>query len=117
MLKNQLFGVEVEMTGITRENAAKVVAEVLCSDSSQPNRTCYQTRTIIDHSSRTWKVMRDSSISPVRNDNSNAALDEYRVELVTPPLNYDDIELLQKIIRKLKENGAKPHRSCGSHPC
>ncbi len=29
MLKNQLFGVEVEMTGITREKAAAIVAEVL----------------------------------------------------------------------------------------
>ena len=28
MLKNQKFGVEVEMTGITREKAAAIVAEV-----------------------------------------------------------------------------------------
>lgn len=36
MLKNQLFGVEVEMTGITREKAAKIVGEVLGSQSSRP---------------------------------------------------------------------------------
>ena len=29
MLKNQLFGVEVEMTGITRKKAALIVAEIL----------------------------------------------------------------------------------------
>ena len=46
MLKNQLFGVEVEMTGITREFAAKIVAEVLGSTPSQPDSTCYHTRTI-----------------------------------------------------------------------
>ena len=27
MLKNQLFGVEVEMTGITRAGAAEIIAE------------------------------------------------------------------------------------------
>ena len=35
MLKNQLFGVEVEMTGITREKAAKIVAEVLSTTPVQ----------------------------------------------------------------------------------
>ena len=59
--------------------------------------------------------MRDSSITSIRNDSSNAPLDEYKVEFVTPPLNYQDIELLQNIIRKLRENGAKSHRSCGIH--
>lgn len=115
MLKNQLFGVEVEMTGITREKAAKIVAEVLGSTPSQPNSTCYQTRTIADHANRKWKIMRDSSITPIRNDGSNEYSDEYRVEFVTPPLKYDDIELLQNIIRKLRENGAKSHSSCGIH--
>ncbi len=86
MLKNQLFGVEVEMTGITRDQA-----------------------------NRKWKIMRDSSITPIKNDGSNEYSDEYRVEFVTPPLKYDDIELLQNIIRKLRENGAKSHRSCGIH--
>lgn len=115
MLKNQLFGVEVEMTGITREKAAKIVAEVLGSTPSRPNSTCYQTRTIADQANRKWKIMRDSSITPIRNDGSNEYSDEYRVEFVTPPLKYDDIELLQNIIRKLRENGAKSHSSCGIH--
>lgn len=115
MLKNQLFGVEVEMTGITRETAAKIIAEVLGTTPSQPNRTCYHTHTIIDQASRKWKVMRDSSITPIRNDSSSAPMDEYRVEFVTPPLKYEDIELLQNIIRKLRENGAKSHSSCGIH--
>ena len=115
MLKNQLFGVEVEMTGITREKAAKIVAEVLGTTPSRPDETCYETRTIADRTARKWKVMRDSSIVPIRNDGSSDPLDQYRVEFVTPPLNYDDIELLQNIIRKLRENGAKSHSSCGIH--
>ena len=115
MLKNQLFGVEVEMTGITREKAAAIVAEVLRTTASRPDSTCYETRTIADQAARKWKVMRDSSICSIRNDGSNAPMDEYKVELVTPPLNYIDIELLQNIIRKLRENGAKSHSSCGIH--
>ena len=86
MLKNQLFGVEVEMTGITREKAAKIVADVLGTVPSRPDSTCYETRIITDQAARKWKVMRDSSINPKRNDGTHDDLDEYRVEFVTPPL-------------------------------
>ncbi|MFG6377170.1 MAG: amidoligase family protein [Lachnospiraceae bacterium] len=115
MLKNQLFGVEVEMTGITRKKAAAIVAEVLGTTASRPDGTCYHTRIITDQASRKWKIMRDSSINPQRNDDSLEALDEYRVEFVTPPLEYKDIELLQNIIRELRKNGAKTDNSCGIH--
>lgn len=115
MLKNQLFGVEVEMTGITREKAARLVAEVLGTTPSHPESNCYHTRTIADQAARKWKIMRDSSIEAIRSDGTSEPLDEYRVEFVTPPLNYFDIELLQNIIRKLRENGAKAHSSCGIH--
>lgn len=115
MLKNQLFGVEVEMTGITREKAARLVAEVLGTTPSHPESNCYHTRTIADLAARKWKIMRDSSIEAIRNDGTSEPLDECRVEFVTPPLNYSDIELLQNIIRKLRENGAKAHSSCGIH--
>lgn len=115
MLKNQLFGVEVEKTGITREKAARLVAEVLGTTPSHPESNCYHTRTIADQAARKWKIMRDSSIEAIRSDGTSEPLDEYRVEFVTPPLNYSDIELLQNIIRKLRENGAKAHSSCGIH--
>ena len=115
MLKNQLFGVEVEMTGITREKAARLVAEVLRTTPSHPESNCYHTRTIADQAARKWKIMRDSSIEAIRNDGTSEPLDDSIVEFVTPPLNYSDIELLQNIIRKLRENGAKAHSSCGIH--
>lgn len=115
MLKKQLFGVEIEMTGITREKAAIIVAEVLGTTASRPDSTCYKTRIIVDQATRKWKIMRDSSITSIRNDGDNASMDEYKVEFVTPPLNYEDIELLQNIIRKLHENGATSHNSCGIH--
>lgn len=114
LLKKQRFGVEVEFTGITREMAAKAVQEVVGGTISGPRRDAYYTRTIKDSQRRTWKVMRDSSISPKMNVGS-ANPDEYRVEFVTPPLKYEDIEALQNIIRKFKEIGGVPHSSCGIH--
>lgn len=115
MIKKQRYGVEVEMTGITRAKAASIIAEVFGTRASSADGTCYHTITIKDQSSRTWKVMRDSSINPARNDGTNEYMDEYRVEMVTPPLNYEDIETLQTIIRKLREAGAKANSSCGIH--
>lgn len=114
LLKNQKFGVEVEFTGITRAMAAHAVAEILGGSVSGPDNTCYHTRSIKDNQRRTWKIMRDSSITPVKKA-GNSILDEYRVEFVTPPLKYDDIETLQQIIRKFKELGGVPHSSCGIH--
>lgn len=114
LLKKQKFGVEVEFTGITREMAAKAVQEIVGGTISGPKRDAYYTRTIKDSQRRTWKVMRDSSISPKANVGT-ANIDEYRVEFVTPPLKYEDIETLQNIIRKFKEIGGVPHSSCGIH--
>lgn len=115
MLKNQKFGVEIEMTGITRERAAQIVGDILGSRPSCSASNCYETREIKDQASRIWKVMRDSSIRPSSSNGGNVYLDECRVEFVTPPLNYDDIELLQKIVRSLREGGAKANSSCGIH--
>lgn len=113
MLKKQKFGVEIEMTGITREQAANVIAKVLNSTSSDPDATCYHTRKIKDGSRRIWKVMRDGSIIPEKKEGS--VNDEYKVEFVTPPLKYEDIDLLQNIVEELKRAGATTNGSCGIH--
>ena len=115
MIKKQKFGVEIEMTGITRKSAADIIGEVLEHEASTSAGGCYKTRTIFDNKGRVWKVMRDSSINPRINDNTNDYIDEYKVEIVTPPLDYDDIEVLQTIVRKLRQRGAKVNSSCGIH--
>lgn len=66
LLKKQNYGVEVEFTGISRKMAADAVAEIIGTTASRPDHTCYQTRTIQDSQGRKWKVMRDSSINPIR---------------------------------------------------
>jgi hypothetical protein len=115
MLKKQLFGVEIEMTGITRIKAGKVIGEILGTHPSVPAHDVYHTIKIKDSDNRVWKVTRDSSINPTRNDDTYASLDDYKVEFVTPPLHYNDIDLLQNIVRKLREVGAKANSSCGIH--
>ncbi len=114
LLRKQKFGVEVEFTGITRSMAASAVRNIVGGRIYGPSRNCYQTRKITDAQGREWKVMRDSSISPIRKS-GNEGMDEYRVEFVTPPLHYSDLETLQAIIRKFKEIGGTPHSSCGIH--
>lgn len=114
LLKKQNYGVEVEFTGISRKMAADAVAEIIGTTASRPDHTCYQTRTIQDSQGRKWKVMRDSSINPIRKVGTEN-MDEYRVEFVTPVLKYEDLETLQAIIRKFREIGGVPHASCGIH--
>lgn len=111
MLKNQKFGVEIEFTGITRRKAAGIVAKVLGTTVPAAAQDAYKTRTMIDAQGRQWKVMRDGSILP----QGGSASDEYKVEFVTPPLNYGDIETLQQIVRALKAEGAFANSSCGIH--
>lgn len=108
MIKKQRFGVEIEMTGLSRANAAEVVARELNS-TIYDHQGSYDARLIKDSQGRTWKIVSDSSIDTHGNGGS------YAVEFVTPPLNYEDIETLQNIVRKLKEAGAKRDNSCGIH--
>jgi len=108
MLKKQRFGVEIEFTGISRGRAAEVIAKYF-GTSVTLTRGTYDTRTIKDTKDREWQVMRDSSIRP------QPAGDEFKVELVSPILVYEDIEVIQELLRKLREAGAKSNSSCGIH--
>ena len=114
-IKTQRFGVEVEMTGISRAAAASVIAAYYHTSSRGPLRDGYYTRTIPDNKGRNWKIQRDSSISPEIKTRTADSIDEYRVEMVTPILRYDDIEDLQEIVRQLRAAGAKVNSSCGIH--
>lgn len=113
MLKDQKFGIEIEFTGITRRKAAGIVARALDVAIPREERTVYKTRTIVDEQGRKWKIMRDSSIVAMRSRGD--ASEEYKVEFVTPPLRYEDIELVQEIVRLFRKAGAVVNYSCGIH--
>ena len=115
-IQTQNFGTEIEMTGITRSTAAKVIAKYFETTSTFIGGS-YDTYGALDRKGRMWKAMSDRSISAERKKNGEIvnASPNYRCELVTPVLQYEDIEDLQNIIRALVKRGAIVNRSCGMH--
>ena len=110
-MKKQTIGVEVEMYDITREKAAKVAADFFGTGryENTANRNSYYAWSAWDAEGREWKFQRDVSIS--------ARSDSEQTEMVTPILHYEDIELLQGLLRSLRRAGAKsnPKHMCGVH--
>lgn len=108
-MKKQTIGCEIEFTGITRNGAAAIIAEYFQTTADFAGGT-YRTWEVKDQQGRTWKVMYDSSIQQTGGE-------ETKCELVTPILHYEDIEILQELVRRLRKAGAKSnakHR-CGVH--
>lgn len=112
-MRSQNFGIEIEMTAITRSTAAKVLAAFF-SAQIEHYGGAYDTYVVRDAQSRQWKIMRDSSITR-ETASGRGAGDSYSVELVSPICQYEDIATIQEIIRKLREAGAKVNSSCGIH--
>ena len=116
MLKAR-FGIEVEFTGITREEAAKLAAEHL-EGSFTEGGTYYDTKKVTTRDGRVWKFMYDGSIRCQKKQGNQkvSAGKEYSVELVSPILTYEeDITNLQELVRKLRKAGAFTNTSCGIH--
>jgi len=108
------FGIEVEFTGITRVQAAKVAAEFLGGRIESGN-DYYNTQKVIAPDERVWKFMSDGSIKTQKKERGRIveAGREYSVELVSPILTYrEDIETLQELIRRLRKAGAFAVPSC-----
>lgn len=114
LIKQQSFGVEIETYGISREKAAKIIANHFGTlRTITHNRYSYDRWECKDNKGRTWTAMSDCSIS----DPTGASCANGKVgcEIVTPLLQYEDIETLQEIIRELRAGGAKANSSCGIH--
>ena len=94
-IQNQNFGVEIELTGITRQAAAQVIADYYGTIGTRFMGTAYKTYEAVDNKGRRWKCMRDASITPI--------------------LQYEDIPDLQAIVRALVKKGAMANASCGIH--
>lgn len=108
--KTQTYGVEVEMNNITRRAAAKAAADFFGTHRFEDThyRNGYQSWSAWDAQGREWKFQKDVSI---------AGTDSKKCEMVTPVLHYEDMELLQGVIRALRKRSGKscPSRGCGVH--
>lgn len=115
-MKTQRFGIEIELTGITREEAAKVIANYFGTESNFAG-TYYETYEAADRLGRIWKATYDSSITAQKKVRGRieTAGDTYKTEIVSPILTYKDISDLQKIIRQLRHKGAFVNEKCGIH--
>ena len=109
-MRTQTFGVEIEMTGITRKAAAEVAAEYFGTTAVYAGGT-YKKYTVSDGTGRQWSFVSDASIRVERKNGRQAE----HVEMVTPILHYEDIEMLQELIRKIRKAGAMTNSSCGIH--
>ncbi|MDU6542897.1 amidoligase family protein [Clostridium sp.] len=118
-MKNQTIGVEIEMTGITKAEAAAVAVNFLGGRITR-EYDGYDTYNIIAPDQRVWKIMNDASIKTMKNTKGKLKAinnKDYSVELVTPILRYEDIETLQELIRRLRKAGAvsDSELQCGIH--
>ena len=115
-MKTQRFGIEIELTGITREEAAQVIADFFGTESYFIG-TYYQTYGAKDRNGREWKATYDSSIKAQKKcwGGIRAADDYYKTEIVSPILTYEDIPDLQEIIRQLRHKKALVNEKCGIH--
>ena len=115
-MRTQRFGIEIEMTGITRKKAAEVIAEYFGTESFYIG-TYYKTYGAKDRQGRTWKATYDSSIIAQKKSGGRTvrAADEYKCEIVSPILTYEDLPDLQEIVRQLRHKGAFVNSQCGIH--
>lgn len=108
---NHGFGIEIEMTGITREQAARVAQVVMGGGRVEYYGGTYDEWHLIAPDGRKWKFVYDSSIISTGNNN-------YKTELNSPVLTYGaDMEKLQELVRALKSAGAVSgtRYGCGIH--
>ena len=116
-IKDQCFGVEVEMTGITRRQATEALAAYFGTEP-QYLGTYYDTWGVTDPEGKVWKLMSDSSIRAERktaDGYETVGRGEYQVEMVTPKLTYAELPKLQECVRRVRKAGAKANGSCGIH--
>lgn len=112
-MRNQRFGMEIEMTGITRAKAAQVIAGYFNTTATHVGGV-YDAYSVRSSDGRLWKFVSDASIR-CETGRGITSSKLYSVEFVTPICNYSDIETVQEIVRQLRHAGAKVNDSCGIH--
>ena len=116
-IKDQCFGVEIELAGITRAEAAEALGAYF-GTTPQRSYDNYDSWYVPDREGKQWRIMSDGSIRAEWNDDGHyrrTTDPEYRVEMVTPKLTYDEMEKFQECVRRIRQAGGKVNDSCGMH--
>lgn len=119
---NNKFGVEIEMTGISRVEAAEVLASHFGTYVDEipyrMDKLLFNSWSAIDSKSRSWLFVKDDSIKPIPKLSLNLfghCQDFYKTEMVTPILFKEDIPQLKQVISLLRKTGAEVNDSCSVH--
>lgn len=107
-LRNLKFGVEIETIGKTRETAAKAIQSVVGGEVRHVGGfSSYDPWEVKDECGRVWKVVADASLTSVAAN--------LRAEVVSPVLGYEDLPVLQEVVRALRRCGLRVDEHCGMH--
>ena len=101
-MKTQTFGIEIETTGIGRERTARAIAEHFGTTARHIARHLDDWK-IPMPDGREWTVERDGSVT------------DPSAEVVSPVCTWDDIPMVQEVVRAIRKAGAKADNSCGIH--
>lgn len=105
------------MTGITRRDAAAALAELFGTRASYSGGR-YSAWVVKDQEGKTWSIVYDSSIRAKKKSGCeyiSTSDDEFKVEMVSPKLEYSEMEKLQDVVRALRHAGAIVGEQCGQH--
>ena len=101
-VKTQTFGIEIETTGLGRERAARAIAAHFGITPLYVGRHLDDWHVPMPDG-RHWTVERDGSVT------------DPCAEVVSPVCRWEDIGMVQEVIRALRRAGAKADATCGIH--
>jgi len=101
------YGVEIEVCSQTRETVAHAVQSVVGGTVRHIGGTPYDAWCVTAPDGREWRVVADSSLS--------AYPQEQRAEVVTPILLWDDLPIVQEIVRALRRAHCIVNGQAGLH--
>ena len=115
-IKDQYFGTEIQMTGITRQLAAEVVAEMF-GTKAVCEEPYYETWSVKDRNGQKWEFGYDKSIMTETKSGRHImeAGRDYSTKMISPKLSYDEMGKLQEVVRCLKRHGGFVNESCGQY--
>ncbi|MFQ9799948.1 MAG: amidoligase family protein [Clostridia bacterium] len=112
-IESQNFGIEIEMTGLTRAAAARIIAGYFGTQATHVGGG-HDTYTVRDNQNRQWKLVSDASIR-CRNGNNRSASRDYSVEFVSPICQYEDIRDHTGACAQAPCRRRRVNSSCGIH--
>jgi len=101
-MKTQTFGIEIETTGLGRRRTAEVIAEFFGTTAQYVGAHLDDWKVPMPDGRR-WTVEKDGSVT------------DPSAEVVSPVCRWEDIEMVQKVVRALRKAGAKVDHTCGIH--